>query len=73
MSQPPPNRLPAPAVAHVIDAVLLPVDLGLAGSAAAAADLKPVEQGTKASGASSSALASVAALAASLLAAAVLA
>jgi hypothetical protein len=57
----------------VIDAVLLPVDLGLSGPAAVAADLKPVEQGTKASGASSSALASVAALAASLLAAAILA
>ena len=56
--------LPAcPAVVHVIDNVLLPVNLGLAGPA--------VEQDTK-SAAHSSALASVAALAATMLAAAML-
>lgn len=56
--------LPAcPAVVHVIDNVLLPVNLGLAGPA--------VEQHTK-SAAHSSALASVAALATTMLAAAML-
>ena len=58
-----PTCLPAPAVVHVIDNVLLPLDLGLAGA--------PVVQDTK-SAASSSAPASLAALAAGLLAAAML-